>query len=128
MYQSSGSAKQQGQNLVELALLLPILITVLGLVLDMGRGVQAYIVAHHAAREAVRYAAARPTDTTGIRTVVTNELQRGGLAPANATVSVSGSGSGNPVQVTVSYQLPLVLGLLGSSQLTIQATAEAVIF
>ncbi|MCS7219802.1 MAG: TadE/TadG family type IV pilus assembly protein [Anaerolineae bacterium] len=125
---SSAQAEHAGQNLVELALLLPLLVAVLGLILDMGRGVQAYIVAHHAAREAVRYAAIRPTDVNGIRTAATNELQRGGLQPANATVSASGSGIGNPVRVTVSYRLPLVFGLLGSSQLTIRATAEAVIF
>jgi Flp pilus assembly protein TadG len=117
-----------GQNLVELALLLPLLITLLGLVLDMGRGVQAYMAVHHAAREAVRFASARPADTAGIRAVAMDELQRGGLEPGNATVSASGSGSGNPVRVTVSYRLPLVFGLLGSPQLTIQATAEAVIF
>lgn len=117
-----------GQNLVELALLLPLLVALLGLVLDMGRGLQAYLVAHHAAREAVRYAAIYPTDAAGIQAVATGELQRGGLSPANATISASGSGSGSPVRVTVSYRLPLVLGLLGNSQLAIQATAEAVIF
>ncbi len=117
-----------GQNLVELALLLPLLIAMLGLVLDMGRGLQATIVVNNAAREAARYASTHPTDANGIRAVAANELQRGGLLPGNAAISTSGSGSGNPVRVTIRYRLPLVFSLPGSSQLTVQATAEAVIF
>ncbi|NOZ27462.1 MAG: hypothetical protein GXP39_05335 [Chloroflexi bacterium] len=120
--------RQRGQNLVELALLLPLLVAITALVLDAGRGLQAYMVLINASREAVRYASSNPTDTAGITDIALAEIQRGGLSTANASVSVSGSTPGSPVQVTVTYQMPLVFNVLGTSQLTIQASSEAVVY
>ncbi len=120
--------RDRGQSLVELALLLPILFILIGLTIDMGRGIQAYITVNNAAREAVRYASMNPTDTAGITNIALEELERGGLTPGNATVTVTGSGTGNPIQVTVTYAFPLFFDLISSSQLTIQSSAEAVIF
>lgn len=120
--------RQPGQSLVELALVLPALLLVLALVLDIGRGVQAYTALVNAAREGARYGSVHPTDTNGTIATVRNELQRSGLLPANATVLTSGSGAGNPFRVTVTYRLPLILGVVGGSHLTITANAEAVIF
>jgi Flp pilus assembly protein TadG len=119
---------QHGQSLVELALLLPVLVLLAMGILDLGRGMQAYTVATNAAREAARYASVKPTDAAGITAIVHYELQRGGLAPANATITTSGSGQGNPFRVDISYRFPLVSGFFGSAQITIQASAEAVIF
>ncbi len=126
MRQRARQDRQRGQSLVELALVLPALLLVLALVLDIGRGVQAYTALVNAAREGARYGSVHPTDTNG--TIALNELQRSGLSPANATVLTSGSGEGNPLRVTVTYHLPLILGVIGGSHLTITADAEAVIF
>ena len=119
--------RSHGQNLVELALLLPLLLVLLGLAFDIGRGVQAYLVVTHAAREAVQYAASNPTDLEGITALVEEELQRGGLTPTAVTVSVSGAGTGNPIQVTVVYGFSLLFNVLDVPQLMIQSTAESVI-
>jgi len=120
--------KQWGQNLVELALVLPLLLFIIGMAVDVGRGMQAYVVIQNAAREAARYASAHPSDTNGIMDIAMAEVQRGGLHSANVTINVTGSGEGNPVHVTVVYHLPVIFTLLGRSQLTLQTSAEAVIY
>ena len=47
--------KRSGQALVEIAILLPVLLLLLMLILDLGRGIYYYSVIHNAAREGARY-------------------------------------------------------------------------
>ncbi|MCD6289258.1 MAG: pilus assembly protein [Anaerolineae bacterium] len=121
--------QQRGQSLTELALLLPLLLAMIGIMLDMGRGVQAYVVAQNAAREAARYVSAHPTDVNGAIDAARAEIQRGGLLSSRLTVSISGGNtSGDTAQVDVTYNMPLVFGLLDSSQIAIRAHAESVVY
>lgn len=120
--------RQSGQSAVELALAAPFLMLLLVLVLDLGRAIQAYVVVQSAAREAARYASYQPTDQAGIQQVVDDVLSQNGLQPGLATIAISGSSPGNPVRVTVSYQMPLILGLPWTSTVNIQTVVEAVIF
>src|SRR5258708_11445277 len=58
--------RNQGQSLVEFALILPILLTIVAGAVDMGRLFFAYVTIENAAREAAFYGAFKPQcDVTG---------------------------------------------------------------
>lgn len=59
--------REQGQSLVEFALLVPILLILLLGVLDLGRIFYVMVALKDAADEGATYAAIRPSDTDGIR-------------------------------------------------------------
>ena len=65
-----------GQGLAELALILPLLLTILLGTLDLGRAFYTYIALTNAAREAARYAAVN--DSGASITQVQHELKSGG--------------------------------------------------
>lgn len=120
---------ERGQSIVELALLLPILISILIGVIDLGRAFNAYITITNAAREGARYGSLHPADTGGIKARVVNEATESGVDIAMDDVSVAGSGAGNPIRVIVEYDFPLLTGFLASGG-TIQliSSAEMIIF
>ena len=79
---------ERGAEIVELALVLPILMLVLGGIVDFGFLFKNYEVVTNAAREGARFAVV-PTVTAGeVQTRVNLFLSAGGLVPANATVTV----------------------------------------
>jgi hypothetical protein len=57
---------KNGQSLVEMALLLPILLLLSVVTLDLGRGIYYYSTIYNAAREGARYGIIHPDDTVGI--------------------------------------------------------------
>lgn len=118
---------EKGQNLVELALIFPILILILTGTLDLGRGMQAYIGISQAAREGARYGSVNGWDASGMTSVALSELQRAGLNPADATVTVVTATAGNPVRVTVSYRFQLLLAFWRSGSITLTSSAEMVV-
>jgi len=61
---SQRDPRQRGQNLVELALVAPLLIALFIGVADLGRAFHAFIVMENAAREAARYGASFPDRLT----------------------------------------------------------------
>lgn len=58
--------KQRGQNLVEFALILPLLLTLVLGIINFGYFFTVHTSIVHAAREGVRYGMVHPEDTTGI--------------------------------------------------------------
>jgi Flp pilus assembly protein TadG len=79
---------ERGAEIVELALVLPILMLVLGGIVDFGFLFKNYEVVTNAAREGARFAVV-PTVTAGdVESRVDTFLSAGGLVPANATVTV----------------------------------------
>ena len=58
--------KQSGQNLLEFALTLPLLLLLIMGIFDLGRGIYYYSAIHNAAREGARYGAVNHCDITGI--------------------------------------------------------------
>lgn len=58
--------RENGQSLLEFALVLPILLVVLAGVLDLGRLYFSYVTVTDAAGEGASYAAIHPDDTAGI--------------------------------------------------------------
>jgi len=79
---------ERGAEIVELALVLPLLMLVLGGIVDFGFLFKNYEVVTNAAREGARFAVV-PTVTAGeVDTRVDMFLSAGGLVPANATVTI----------------------------------------
>ncbi len=126
------SRPQRGQNLVEFALVLSLLLTVsLGLA-DFGRVFFAHVGLTNAAREGARLAAVLPTcPATGthlaaIRSRVTAEQP--GLAILDSSIVVSCPPAGRRVTIqSYPFQLisPFTGRMLGVSGLTLPLTTQA---
>jgi len=120
--------REHGQDLIELALVLPLLLVILMSVLDLGRAFNTYMVLTNAAREGARLAARDPYDITAITEVALNETRSAGLPDDEVTVSVIPAPSGSPVQVTVAYDFPLLSGLLPFTEIPMSVSVEMVVF
>lgn len=122
---------QEGQSLVELALLLPILLLIMAGVLDLGRAFHAYVTVANAAREGARYGAFHPTDSFGIRNQVEQEALDSGIDLGNSTVMIEADSisPGIPIKVTVIYSFQSVSGLIiGHQDLQLAVSASMVQF
>ncbi|MBS1253227.1 MAG: hypothetical protein MAG451_02276 [Anaerolineales bacterium] len=130
--------RQEGQSLVELALLLPVLMLIFAGVLDLGRAFQAYITVANAAREGARYAAFHMNDCTDIelkpnlRSRVANEAAGSNIDLSTAATIVrleppcspENYSPGDPVSVIVEHSFQLITGLIfGSDTIMISASA-----
>ncbi len=103
-----------GQELVEFALVLPLLFLVAFGVLDLGRLFHAAITINNAAREGARYATRNPEDLDGVVNAAMLEAQNSGvtLIPGNISwicPDPSGCGSGLPLRVIVRHDFQLLL-------------------
>jgi Flp pilus assembly protein TadG len=116
--------RERGQDLVEYALVLPIMMLILMTILDLGRAVYYYSAIHNSAREGVRYGIIYPDDPAGIEAVVRTKAVA--LEPAALTVMITNPDE-DTVQVTVTYQFtvvtPLVAPLIGSNEITLGSRA-----
>ena len=122
-----------GQGLAELALILPLLLTILLGTLDLGRAFYTYIALTNAAREAARYAAVN--DSSASITQAQNELESSGTdvsgcVSGTLTYAASGGGArGSDYTVNVSCQFrlitPFISAIVGAigNQITITSTA-----
>jgi Flp pilus assembly protein TadG len=115
--------REGGQATVEVALLLPLVATMLLGVVQVGLVVRDQVLVTHAAREAARAAAVDP------RAAVAREGAEAGarLDPTRLEVDLGGSAEpGGRLTVTVRYRspttVPLVGQLLGDRLLTASAT------
>ncbi len=105
----------QGQELVELAILIPLLLLIAFGVLDMGRLFHASITITNAAREGARFGTFDPSDVAGILNATQAEAQSSGIDLSGSTITVTcpeGCGSGLAVRVTISYPFQLIMGLV----------------
>ena len=126
--------RQGGQELVEFAAVLPLLILILFGVLDLGRVFHAAVVVANAAREGARYGTFYPDQAGDIIGVVQAEAQGSGIDlsdPSTSGIAVNclaGCDSGTPIQVTVTYRVALILGLvLPTPQVDIVRSVEMLI-
>jgi len=121
--------KENGQSIVEMALLLPVLLLMLLGLLDFGRIYYAMVTMNDAAQEGAAYAAMRPNDAAGIS-------QRAAAAstglitiqPGDVTfVPPASLQAGAPVIVIVSYDFtfytPVAQSFFGDNTVTLQAQA-----
>lgn len=131
MFKPSPRAVKRGQSLVEFALILPILLTMLGAAVDIARLYQGWITLEGATRDAAEYAATFDTTSTSAladakRIICAQAATLPGFAapagnptactspaititsfPAGNTAAASGGSASHPVQsITVTATLP----------------------
>ena len=107
--------KEAGQEAVEFALLLPLLLLIVFGVLDLGRAFHAAVVVANASRVGARYAMNYPADTAEIKAAARAEADGSGIVLTDGDIAVgcpSGCGSNLPVRVTVTYDFTLVTGFV----------------
>lgn len=122
----------RGSELIELAVVLPILLLVFAAIIDFGLLFQRYEVITNAAREGARVGVLPGYQTTDVQSRVNDYLNTSGLNSALATVTVQGVAPGaamtttagtqtiNVVRVVVAYPsqfsaLGPIAGLVGGS-------------
>ncbi len=116
--------QQQGQSLVEFALLLPMLVVILFGTVEFGRLWMTMNVLTGAAREGARVAAVTAPNTAQVQTAVNNVLN--GASITGATITVVGPNAANNVTVTVRINYNVLTGTIvpGISR-TLQLTRTA---
>lgn len=132
------SSSQKGQSLVELALTITILLTLLAGAFDVGNAFLDFVAMRDAAQEGATYASIFPTDTAGI----IQSVQLSSSVPVNFSTFVedcdttspngicisfaSEQCSGNQVTITVRYLyrliVPFVGGFLGTQDIPLRAS------
>jgi Flp pilus assembly protein TadG len=90
---------QNGQSLVEFALVLPVFIVVLFGIMEFGRLWEMSNILTSAAREGARVAAVSKPDVDKARTAAETVLAAANIS--NATITVSGPNASNEVSVTI---------------------------
>ncbi len=113
--------QQQGQSLVEFALLLPILVVIIFSAVEFGRLWMTMNLLTGAAREGARVAAVTAPNATLVQSAANNVLSAANIT--GATVTVVGPNAANAVTVTVRINYTvltgsIVPGLSGTLQLT----------
>ena len=110
-------ADQKGQNLVEFALVVTLLLLLVVGICEFGRAWNLYQILANASREGARLAALPSgfTSPAAVTAQVKNYLATGNVDPAKATVSIGGAGvdggTGTQVSITVTY--PYKFGYVG---------------
>ena len=126
-----------GVAAVEFALVLPLILSLLLGVWEVGRLIQVNQILSNAAREGGRQASTGLLSNSEVQTAVTQYLDRAGLPTSHATVTVTNLTSGvdakladqmNQFQVTVTLPVAdvkwIALSLVTSSNTTLSASAS----
>jgi Flp pilus assembly protein TadG len=102
---------ERGANIVEAAIVIPLLVLLLIGVVDFGRAYFAYITIINAAREGANWGVLHPaTEACGKALAEAQDLTSQGLTP-NCTYTCSGGCAANtPIMVTMEVDFPLILG------------------
>jgi len=113
---------ERGSNMVEAAIVMPLLLLMMAMVADLGRAYFVSIMVIDAAREGARYGV-----TSQNATQMCVRAMAAANPPSGVTLNCSadpGYGSGTPVRVTVSCNFPLIMGgLLGRPSIPISYSA-----
>jgi Flp pilus assembly protein TadG len=103
LHRGQGRDNEQGQNLVELALVTPLLVLLIAGIVDFGGAFSTLISVVNSSREGARYGARFPFDTAGIRAVALQETTLTGCTVSTVVVSTS-------VRVTVQCPYAPIMG------------------
>ena len=125
---------EKGQSLVELALTLLIILTLLAGAVDLGSAFFSYVAIRDAAQEGALYGSLYPADTSGI----INRVRQSSSAPVNLSVTSGdrkvdvnpstpqGACRNKPITVTVSYDywlsMPFIGAILGANTILLSAS------
>ena len=112
---AGGERDQEGQSIVEMAIVLPVLILLLIAVIDFARIMDASIVLTNAAREGARFRSLDPSLTIpDVQQMVVNDVLGSGTNVTHmadfATSNVAVQATTDAVTVTVSYDFQLWFG------------------
>jgi hypothetical protein len=125
-------SSRRGQTLVEWALLLPILLFIMFLVIDFGRGIYYYSVVSNAAREGARFGAVFPDDIDGIKDAVRQRaigLDNSLLNIPNP-VFIDDESDDDPFKriiVTANYTFFPIVPYFGSDGINLQGSAKMMV-
>ena len=121
---------QDGQGLVEFALILPLLLLLVLGTVDLGMGFKTYIALTNAAREGARYISIHSTDLSGAKARITFEAASVGLVEGDLDqggYKSTFSFSGDKVTLEVAYHYQLLFGIIpGLSKIPFTATSTMV--
>jgi Flp pilus assembly protein TadG len=105
-------SRESGANLIETAILVPLLLLFLVGVADFGRAYHTYITMINAAREGARLAVGDPGDSSAIHGAVLREAQDSNIDLSGAVISIVTAGAGHPVRVTIQLDYNTLLGII----------------
>lgn len=125
---------QQGQSLVEMAVITVVLLVLVAGIFDLGRAIFTYLSMRDAAQEGASYASIEPTACAEItaRTVgnledVTSVDVLMNSQPCSTASATTDACAGHEARVTVELNFPMTMpfigGIIGSQNLTLRATA-----
>jgi Flp pilus assembly protein TadG len=133
------SRGENGQGLVEFALVITVLFLIVLGAVDLGRAFHATIVITNASREGARYLTLHPKDGAagyaGTKNAAIAEAQGSSLslAPGQVTVTLctdidpfEGCDSGTPLRVTVTYPFKLILTFFIKTPFNISRSTQMV--
>jgi len=110
--------REEGSSLVEFALVLPIFLTLLLGMVDLGNGFNTYIGMLNATREGVNWLRIHPDDIAGMNARIEGELERVGLTTEaifiTRTPEKSTYEDEDIVTLTLEYPYELMFGALTS--------------
>ena len=118
---------ERGSNLVEMALIAPVLLIILFGIADVGRAFSGYITMTNAVREGARYAARRPLETENIQK---RRLSRSATLMAlwmrfcRPMVDTEADWSGTAKRVTLTCTFSTITPLIGAFPMTATAAMK----
>ncbi|MBI1801613.1 MAG: pilus assembly protein [Chloroflexi bacterium] len=129
---------QRGQNVIEFALMLPILVLLFAGVVDLSNASQVFLQLTNATEEGTRYATTHPTDSSTVCLRVQQSLPSSlAVQCSNVTISYPGGidgctagavAVGCPVRVTTTYALTMFMGsVLGFDTIDMSAHVDMIV-
>jgi Flp pilus assembly protein TadG len=128
------TSKERGQSLLEFSVSMVFVLILLAGLVDLGRGLFAYMALRDGAQEGAAYGSLNPTETSTVENRVygsSTMLQSlEGSGSIDIQVNVTGPPcTGNAVEVIVTYNnfpltMPFVGSFIGSQSVDIHASAE----
>jgi Flp pilus assembly protein TadG len=122
---------EDGQSLVEMAIMINLLVLIVAGLVDLSRGFQAYIVIVNAAREGAVAGSDSSlclagTQESTAKTAAKNEATSSGIVLSDGHISVRGGcTAGAAITVTINYDLALLTGtILGAGPLRLSYTVQ----
>jgi hypothetical protein len=119
--------EQRGQSLVEMGISMIALLFILAGTINFGIAYFDYVAIRDAAQEGALYGSLNPLPTSGIISRVkqssSNPVDLTTLTPTISTPD--GTCPGNPLKVTISYDVPIMMPIVGLFTNSIHLTASA---
>ena len=120
--------RERGSNLLEMAVVFPVLVILLAGMIDLGRGFHDYIMITGALREGARFGASFPSQYTLIEDRIVQRASESGITLLRGNITIDriyGTGNDEAIRTTAMYQMSTILGgVLGFNTLTIRSYAE----